>query len=43
MLTMNSHSVEISIAGGVVEMLRDPNPMPIFFFFFNHILNFVSS
>jgi len=27
MLTMNSHGVEISIAGGVVEMVRDPNPM----------------
>jgi len=28
MLTMNSHGVEISIAGYVAEMVRDPNPMP---------------
>jgi len=28
MLTMNSHGIEISIAGGVVEMVRDPTPMP---------------
>jgi len=34
MLTMNSHGVEISIAGGVVEMVRDPNPIPSFFSFF---------
>jgi len=27
MLTMNSHGVEISIAGCVEEMVRDPNPM----------------
>jgi len=32
MLTMNSHSVEISIAGCVEEMVRDPNPMSLFFF-----------
>ena len=25
---MNSHGVEISIAGCVVEMVRDPNPLP---------------
>jgi len=31
---MNSHGVEISIAGGVVEMVRDPNPRSFFFFFF---------
>jgi len=35
---MNCHGVEISIAGGVVEMVRDPTPMPFFllvcFFFF---------
>jgi len=44
MLTMNPHGVEISIAGCVGEMVRDPNPMPFFFpFFFYHILNFVSS
>jgi len=28
MLTMNSHCVEISIAGCVEEIVRDPNPMP---------------
>jgi len=28
MLTMNSHGVEISIAGCVREMVRDPNLMP---------------
>jgi len=28
MLTMNSHGVEISIAGCVEEMVRDPNLMP---------------
>ena len=28
MLTMNSHGVEISIAGCVGEMVRDPNPTP---------------
>jgi len=33
MLTMNSHGVEISIAGCVREMVRDPNPMPFFSFF----------
>ena len=27
-LTMNSDAVEISIAGCVAEMVRDPNPMP---------------
>jgi len=27
MLTMNSHGVEISIAGCVREMVRDTNPM----------------
>ena len=42
MLTMNSHGVEISIAECVEEMVRDSNPMP-FFFFFNHVLNLVSS
>jgi len=30
---MNSHGVEISIAGCVREMVRDPNPMPFFLFF----------
>jgi len=28
MLTMNSHGVEISIAGYVEEMVRDPNLLP---------------
>jgi len=28
MLTMNSHGVEISIAGCVEEMVRHPNLMP---------------
>jgi len=28
MLTMNSHGVEISIAGCVREMVRDPNALP---------------
>jgi len=28
MVTMNSHGVEISIAGCVEEMVRDPNPLP---------------
>jgi len=31
MLTMNSHAVEISIAGSVEEMVRDPNPKSFFF------------
>jgi len=34
MLTMNSHGVEVSIAGDVEEVIRDPNLMPFFFFFF---------
>jgi len=34
MLTMNSHGGEISIAGCVAEMVRDPNPTPFFFFTF---------
>jgi len=42
MLTMNSHGVEISIAGCVREMVRDPNRMPFFsffsFFFFSFIM-----
>jgi len=40
MLTMNCHRVEFSVAGGVEEMVRDPNPMSFFsrfstFFFFH--------
>jgi len=31
---MNSHGVEFSIAGGVEEIVRDPNPMSFFLFFF---------
>jgi len=30
MLTMNSHGIEISIAGCVEEMVRDRNPTPVF-------------
>jgi len=44
MLTMNSHGVEISIAGCVREMVRDPNPLPFFFslfFLFLHVLCFI--
>ena len=33
MLTMNSHGVEISIAGFVREMVRTQIPCPFFFFF----------
>ena len=32
-LTMKTHGVEFSIAGGVEEIVRDPNPMPCFFLF----------
>ena len=41
---MNSHGVEISIAGCVREMVQVPNPMPIFvyfLFFFFFIICFV--
>ena len=38
MLTINSHGVEISIAGCVGEMVRDPNPMPFFYPFFFFIM-----
>jgi len=46
MLMMNSHGVEISIARCVEEMVRDPNPMPFFSFFFFfcfflHVLCFI--
>jgi len=49
MLTMNSHGIEISIAGCVEEMVHGPNLTSFFYFFisllfyFIHILNFVSS
>ena len=36
MLTMNSHGVEISIAGCVAQMVRDPNPLSFFSFFLYH-------
>jgi len=38
MLTMNSHSVEISIARRVREMVRDPNLMPFFLFLFFSVI-----
>ena len=31
---MNSYGVEISIAGGVTKMVRDPTPKRFFFFFY---------
>jgi len=40
MLTMNSHGVQISIAGCVREMVHALNTMPfffLFFFFFYHV------
>jgi len=40
MLTMNTHGVEFSIAGGVEEIVRDPNLMP-FFFLFSFFLFFI--
>ena len=40
MLTMNSHAVEISIAGYVREMVRDPNLMPFFSFFLFFFFSF---
>ena len=33
-VTMTSHGVEISIAGGVRKMIRDPTPKRVFFFLF---------
>ena len=35
---MISHGVEISIAGGVGEMVRDPNSCLFFFFFISSAL-----
>jgi len=32
----NSHAVEISIARGVVEMVREPNPALFFICFYFH-------
>jgi len=34
MLTINSHGVELSIAGCLKEMVCDPNPMPFVYFYF---------
>jgi len=33
MSTMKTHAVEFSTAGGVEEIIRDPNPMPFFSIF----------
>jgi len=38
MSVMNTHGVEFSIAGGVEEIVRDPNLLPSFFFFFFSIM-----
>ena len=35
MLTINSQGIQISIAGCVGEIVRDPNLMPFFFFCFS--------
>ena len=40
-VTMNSPGVEISIAGGVDEMVRDPTPRRVFFFFFVMCFDFI--
>jgi len=42
MFMMNSQGVEISIAGCVAEMVRDPNPMPFFWFFLFVILSIIN-
>ena len=36
----DSHGVEISIAGGVGEMVRDPTPRRLYFFFFSFFFSF---
>jgi len=38
---MNSQGVEITIAGCVAEMVRDPHSMPLFHSFFFHLLCFI--
>ena len=43
MLTMNSHCVEIAIAGCIREMVRDPNSMPFFFYTFFYIFFIIRS
>jgi len=35
MLMINSHGVEISIAGCVEEMVRNSNPLPLVFLFYH--------
>ena len=40
-VTMNSHGVEISIAGGVRKMVPDPTPKRFFFFFLYQVLCFI--
>ena len=40
-LMMNSAGVEISITGLVREMVRAPNPMPLFFFILFFIFFFI--
>jgi len=42
MLTMNTHGVEFSIAGCVEGLVRGPNPLPFFSFFFFSLFFFVS-
>jgi len=42
MLTMNSHGIEISIAGCVEEMVCGPNPTPFFLFLFFFFFFFFS-
>jgi len=37
MLMMNCHCVEISITGGVEEIVRDPNPLPSFLLYFSFV------
>jgi len=43
MLRINSHSIQISIAEYVEEMVRDPNPMPFscYFLFFSFFMCFL--
>jgi len=40
MLTKNSEGVEISITGGVVEMVRDQNLVLLFLLFFFFFISF---
>jgi len=43
MSTMNSHGVEFSIAGGVEEIVRNPNPLSFYFFYFFFIFYIMRS